>query len=133
MQEYTKYGNIDTKRLELTAARPLKRKKFVVIGDHGCGKTSLLMVFNRDIFPEPDVFTMETGWRALIFDGKVPSSCTVCVCWAGVMMQITRIEQWQDVFSLPNKTKFALLLCHLTDAKGEQYLILIIPGGKIRR
>lgn len=74
MQEYTKYGNIDTKRLEMVAARPLKRKKFVVVGDHGCGKRSLLMVFNRDIFPEPDDSIMETDWRALIFDGKVSSS-----------------------------------------------------------
>ena len=41
------------------ALMPLMRKKLVIVGDGGCGKTCLLIVFSKDQFPDiyvPTVF-----------------------------------------------------------------------------
>ena len=47
------------------------RKKLVIVGDGGCGKTCLLTVFSKDQFPEvyvPTVFENEVTDIAV--DGK---------------------------------------------------------------
>lgn len=43
--------------------QPISRKKLVIVGDGECGKTSLLIVFAKDEFPElyiPTIFETYT-------------------------------------------------------------------------
>lgn len=48
-----------------------EKKKLVVVGDGACGKTSLLIVFSKDLFPDlylPTVF--ENYVADIVVDGK---------------------------------------------------------------
>ncbi|KAK2153768.1 hypothetical protein LSH36_287g05018 [Paralvinella palmiformis] len=55
-----------------SACQMYERRKLVVVGDGECGKTSLLMVFSRDHFPElyiPTIF--ETHISEIQVDGRL--------------------------------------------------------------
>lgn len=47
------------------------RKKLVIVGDGGCGKTCLLLVFSKDKFPEDYVpIYLESTVADIMVDGK---------------------------------------------------------------
>lgn len=48
-----------TKTANSTATKKIEELKIVIVGDGGCGKTSLLMVYAKGDFPEVRRTTME--------------------------------------------------------------------------
>jgi GTPase SAR1 family protein len=46
--------------------QPIGRKKLVIVGDGECGKTSLLIVFAKDEFPELYVPTISESYSVEI-------------------------------------------------------------------
>ena len=60
------------------------RRKLIIVGDGGCGKTCLLTVFTKDKFPEYVPKTFEGYVADLEVDGKqvcetfnIPTSCVL--------------------------------------------------------
>ena len=47
-----------------SSGRPAVRKKLVIVGDGACGKTCLLNVFSKGVFPEVYVPTVFESWVA---------------------------------------------------------------------
>lgn len=54
------------------------RKKLVIVGDGACGKTSLLIVFSKDTFPEVYVPTVFENYVA---DIKVDDKLVQLALW----------------------------------------------------
>lgn len=62
-----------SEHLTMKQAAPI-RKKLVVIGDGSCGKTCLLVVFSKNIFPDVYIPTVFENYVAdLNIDGKMVS------------------------------------------------------------
>ena len=57
------------------------KKKLVIVGDHACGKTCLLFVFSRGVFPESDYHGLQLFQREadVEVDDKQVSLCLYSV------------------------------------------------------
>ena len=59
------------------------KKKLVIVGDHDCGKTCLLFVFSRGVFPESAYFGYGHGLQLFQKEADVEvddKQVSLCLC-----------------------------------------------------